>query len=520
MSSLSAGGDTLKRLWLLLGVLAAAVDASASEPQVHFSPNPTVEEISKARVFAEPLVPIGGSPSAEQNLKLAQAITAYQTQGNVENVSSFTAFLNQFPTSPWRAALLTDLGIVYRRTGHFSRALTAWEAAWEAAKGQTEPRARAIADRALGELAELNARLGRYERLEALFAETEGRDLGGAATERIAGAKQGLWLMRNQPQDAFRCGPMALDRILAYGKTNYIRDLRIIESQSSLQGMSLLQVRDLANQLGMHLRMAKRAPGSAVRVPAVVHWKAGHFAALVDEKSGHYVIQDPTFGEELLVSHAALNDEASGYFLVADGALPAGWTSVSDAEGGAIWGKGNTSGPDPEEQGPRQTNASGCCEGKCGAGMAAYTVNAMIVSLHLTDTPLGYQPPRGPAVQFTANYNQRDAFQPQIFTYASLASKWTFDWLSYVEDDPSNPAQSVTVYKRGGGRETFTGYDSGTSSYAIHVRSRAVLVRTQTSPITYERRLPDGSKEVFGQADGNGRFPAARLHDASGRPAG
>jgi len=31
--------------------------------------------------------------------------------------------------------------------------------------------------------------------------------------QQITGAREGLWLMKNKPEDAFRFGPMALDRI-------------------------------------------------------------------------------------------------------------------------------------------------------------------------------------------------------------------------------------------------------------------------------------------------------------------
>jgi len=50
--------------------------------------------------------------------------------------------------------------------------------------------------------------------MKVLFAEIGARDVRGPATEKIAGAKQGLGLMENRPENAFRCGPMALDRIL------------------------------------------------------------------------------------------------------------------------------------------------------------------------------------------------------------------------------------------------------------------------------------------------------------------
>ena len=42
-----------------------------------FSANPTVEEIFCARVFEEPVVPVGGEPTAEENAALAEALLRY-----------------------------------------------------------------------------------------------------------------------------------------------------------------------------------------------------------------------------------------------------------------------------------------------------------------------------------------------------------------------------------------------------------------------------------------------------------
>jgi len=72
---------------------------------------------------------------------------------------------------------------------------------------------KAIADRAVGELAYMYARLGRMTELEVLLKSVEGRVFVGSATERIAGAREGLWNMKNRPEISFRCGPLALHRI-------------------------------------------------------------------------------------------------------------------------------------------------------------------------------------------------------------------------------------------------------------------------------------------------------------------
>jgi RHS repeat-associated protein len=476
------------------------VQPPASTPS--FSENPSDEEFFRARVFAEPLIPTGKT-TVEENRALAGALQAYLRRKSNDDVSAITQFLEQFPNSTWRVSLLTDLGIVFRKTGYFSRAMQAWEEAWRTGKAETQPNPRAIVDRAVAELAELNARVGRFERLEGLFSEIEGREVRGPATEKIAGAKQGLWLMRNNPEKAFRCGPMALDRIRASLNPVHAFDPKIIDSESSLQGMSLVKVNALAKDLRMEYQMARRTPGAKIITPAVVHWKVGHFAALVRGGNGRYLVQDPTFTDDLWVTRAALDDEASGYFLVPAGPLPEGWQAVDEEEGKTIFGKGNTNASDPDRTKKCDKKVPNC--GGQGTPMAQYAVHTMLVSLNIVDTPVGYAPPRGEPVRFEVTYNQREANQPSIFTYANLGPKWTFDWLAYITDDPNIPSADASYFTTGGGTERFSGYNSGTSTYANEKESHASLVRTSST--SYERRLPDGSKQIFNLPDGASAFP-------------
>jgi RHS repeat-associated protein len=469
-----------------------------------FSSPPTDQEISRARVFEEPLFPIGGKTTSEENQLLAKALTVYLKAGRPSDVRPLTDFLETFPQSAWKTALLTDLGIVYRRTGYFSKALEAWEDAWKLAKDQTAPEARAICDRAVGELAELNSRLGRYERLEPLFAEIGNRDLRGSATEKVLGAKQGLWLMQNKPEDAFRCGPMALAKIKDLSSPSDAANDKIRASRSTAKGMSLSQVCKLSNELKLNYKMAKRQPSASIIIPAVVHWKAGHYAALVRESNARYLVQDPTFGDEIWINRAALDEEASGYFLVPDKPLPDGWRTVSTADGETVWGKGNTGSSDPDRVTPndrKDPDNDGCN----GGGMAYYNVHSLLVSLNMVDSPLGYAPPRGPAVQFKVTYNQRDVNQPSLFSYSNFGPKWTFDWLSYVTDDPANPAATARLYARGGGVESYSNFNSSTQSYALQPDSHTTLVRTSAS--SYERRFVEGSKEIYNLPDGAFAFP-------------
>ena len=481
---------------------APAVLAAPALPR--FSSPPLASEIYRARVFAEPFVPLPGPSSVDEDRALAGALTAHIRTGAPTDVSRFEAFARTYPGSRWTPSILLGIGTVYRRTGYFTRALESWERSWALLKGESDPKLRALADRAVGELAELNSRLGRYERLESLFAEIGERDVRGPASEKVRGAREGYVVMQKEPERAFRCGPFGIGRILASIRPNDPYDAKIVNATSTRRGTSLRQMLELANSVGLNMQMTRRDPAAPVMTPALVHWRAGHFAALVREEHGRYLLQDPTFGDDLWVSQRALDDEGSGYYLIPAGPLPAGWTAISAAKGDEVWGKGIVGTANPKFQGGGQPSAGGNSPMTC-VRMAQYTVNLMLVNLHVWDTPVGYTPPVGPAMEFQVAYNQREVFQPQIPTYSNFGAKWTFDWFAFVQDDPADLSQNVDYYRPGGGLETYTGFSTANDTSTIHYVSRATLVRVSST--RYERRLADGSIEVFAQPDGSVVYP-------------
>jgi RHS repeat-associated protein len=503
---------SVKRLTVICLALFSIVSRGDSEtPPVHvnrtlpkfdppktaleFSSNPTEEEFFRARVFAEPLVPIGGEPSAAENAALANALLGYAKRSGPDDFSSLTGFLDRHPQSPWVAALLTDMGLEYYNTAHYSLALEAWSRAWELGQNAAKPNAKAIADRALGELAGLEARLGRVAELEVLIKSVEGRVFTGPTTDRIYRARGGLREMKERPGVSFRCGPLALERIkLSLDPNQAAEAIEIIrKSASTERGFSLTQVAELSQKVGLTLQMARRDRGAAFIVPAVVHWKVGHYAALLRQEGDRYLLQDPTFRNDVWATKEALEAETSGYFLVPAGKLGAGWKPVEAGIGDTVWGKGGVSGPDPGGGGSPPPPP---CK-----GMAVSSVDLLFVSLSLSDDPVGYSPPVGPAVRFPVRYNQRDPFQPAVFSYSNLGPQWTFDWLSYITDNPSSPMADVQYYRQGGFARFFTGFDPATQSYAYQQYDQTKLVRTTAS--SYEMLLPDGSKLVFGQSDGS-----------------
>ena len=487
----------------------------------HFSSAPTDEEILRTGILPDPLVPVGKATTPAENAALAQALLAYEQSGSNDDLQPFVAFLAQYPDSAWAPSVHLNMGLRYFATSWFSKALTEYAEAWALTKNAADPHGLTVGDRSIGELLELNARLGRYDVLEKLFDEIKGRVFHGSAQELVTAAREGLWSMQHHPELSFRCGPGALRLILEQQPKPALFSVseKIMNSRSSTKGTSLSQLWKLSQDVGLNYQMAQRLPGATLIVPAVVHWKIGHYAALLSLNHGIGQLQDPTFGKPYIASMAALDAETSGYFLVPPGPLPSGWRPVSEAEGDTVWGRGDaqelddTCDRDYDECTDDDSNDGGC-------GMPVASATLMICSLKLADTPLFYTPPKGPAVNFSLTYNQREAGQPSTFVFGNVGVRWTYNWLSYVDETqavagvdaqghPNNYTYTPTVHLMGGGSEPYSASGIGQPvlsswDFGFQDDSRAHLVKTDIN--TYVQTHVDGSSYVFGFADGTRYF--------------
>jgi len=461
-----------------------------------FSIQPTTEEIKSVRVFEEPLIPIGGEPSQDENTALANALLAFANRTNADDFSALTDYLDLAPNEHWYAPVLFTLGSEFYNTGYYSRALDTWEDAWFWLQDERGGAGGRLADRAIGELAKMHARIGDFARLEQIFVELGNRRFSGSASELIAGARQALWLMQHRPEISFRCGPLALRSICQILNPPVNVDEIVYGSASTQKGFSLLQLQKLSEDLQLNFQMAKRQAGASVILPCLVHWGVGHYAAILDQRDGRFFVIDPTFGRSRWMSQAALDYESSGYFLIPPGSLTNGWQTVDATEGETVWGKGVTTGSDPNDTTPSDQMADPNCD---SAGMATCNAHLMLVSAHIEDTPIAFTPPRGPPIRLTVTYNQREANQPANFTYSNFGQKWTCNWISYLTDNSTNTAADVDFYVPGGGTEIFT-YDTNHSVFQTQWRDQATLVRLSSS--SYRITFPDGSANIFRQPDG------------------
>ena len=311
-------------LLLLLGIAfgAAAPPASGQNPAAA-----QIEAELAAAHLPEPLVATAPTGAAE-DAALLTAVNRYQNRANPDDFSALTGFLAAYPKSGWRVAVLANLGIVYLHYGYVSRALDAWSAAWRDGKEASEPRARALVDRAVGELVRLKAELGRKDALSALLSEIGDRPVGGPGTAMVQLGRDTLWVMNTDPKHLYNCGPIALKMLLLaqHARASEVFFLNWVRADGP-KGTSLAEVAALAKRAHAALVPVFRKPGETVPVPAIVHWRVGHFAAIVGERDGRFQVRDPNFGHQgLWVTQAALDAEASGYFLVpAEAAKTSGW---------------------------------------------------------------------------------------------------------------------------------------------------------------------------------------------------
>ena len=445
----------------------------------------------------EPLAPTTEATNRQERTALAASLQAYLDSGDAEAVEPLESFARQYPDSPWTPGLLLNLGIIAYDTGYFIKALECWKLSWDGAKDNTNAHATAIANRAVAEYAKMCARVGRKDDLEAVFAETKDRTFQGTAKVLMDSARAGYWAMLNKGGITYRCGPYALtnlaSELIPSNEAICAKFLEDIHSPDT--GFSLEQVQAMSKALNLNLQMVKRSVGAKVLVPAVVHWKVGHYGALVREMNGKYLLKDPTFGNETWMSAQAIDQEASGFFLIPSGDLPPGWSAATESEALTIFGKGQPGSGGEEETSQDDQKNGGDCDGQLA--MATYSFHTLLASLSVSDTPVGYSPAYGPNVSVKVTYNQREFGQPTTINYTNFSPQWVNTWVSYLEDNPSSPGANITLYLRGGGSETHTGFDTSTQSYEHDVQSSAILVKLTAD--TYKKVYPDGSQEYYEQ---------------------
>jgi RHS repeat-associated protein len=495
-----------------------------------FSSSPSDDEFFRGRIFEEPLVPIGRATTGAENRALADALEIYR-RGAPEATASLDVFLQAHPDTPWRASLLANVGARLRDAGTYTRALAMWDEAWTLARDATDPHGRAMADFALTEWLRLSMSLMQIDQVEARLASIGERDVRGTAGNRVRQVRELLAAWRVHPERFVPAEWRALERLSSVESGRKGGKATASSTRATVpNAIKVKAVRPLgwligpAKKLGLTLQAMRRGASARFAAGAIVPMKNGQILALLESRGDRFLAYDPLLNRDLSVSRATLEEDASEFVLMSRAPTPAsGWTEVAAAAlpmQATLCPPGT---PDDHEPCPCAGGAGGP-GGPPGAGgpppadpgMPTYRLHHSIAGLVIQDEPLRYSVPRGPSPRLGLSYGSRMVENPAVFTFGNFGPKWRFDWLAYIQERPVgcwnygaciDPELRVTL--RGGGMESYEPPGGSWTTLGPHWRSHAVIVRTSSSPLQYERRLPDGSKEVYGVSEGT--FPGARL---------
>lgn len=453
---------------------------------------PALEEAAILRVFEEPLEAMGSTTSQEETEALRAALARYAQSGRCDATESLEAFLTAYPESTWRASLRMNMGLALSRTGWPGKAMKNFEVAWKSVKVDPRPLGRRIADRAVTEWMWLCVKVGDDATLERLLRETKDRPMRGGSAQRRADAERALFAMQKEAK-FYLCGPTALatvNQLLKPGRPVDPRDVK--DTIPGPNGTSLFQLAMMASHWDIPLQMLKRDPGAKVLTPAVMHWKAGHWAAVLQEAGDRYLVQEDVLEEAIWVRREALDAETSGYCLAPFVPLPQGWSRVSAEEGRTIWGRGRVGlgpwyGPYPDSL-IRPRLAPAPLVAQAGVRMGN-------LSLEVWQAPLSIPRHDGPAWPFEVRYQQRITWQPDRPNFSHLGQHWTFTGISYLVADESCERQDVQLFTESGTWLRFSGFDPITGRYTRNFHTRDLLVRLGSG--RYELHRTEGTVETF-----------------------
>lgn len=458
------------------------------------------DHLSKLRGFEEALVPFGPSDAAEDRALLV-LVQGWFDRNDGENTAELDQFIRSHPRNAWTPSLALNLGLIHYRQGRFTQALEQWQLAWDQGRNADGVAQQRTVQRAYTEMLRMYSRVGRKVEVARLLEQGKNLRFSGPASGLLTQAHEALWLMENEPGRSFMCGPFAL-RTLLSRTSPQAPGLRVLNQvESPRGGFDMASLVKLSEKIGMPMKAVRRSPGTPIPVPSVLHWKLSHYAAVVEQRDGRYHLIDPTFGNEFWVSQAALDEESSGYMLVPRDLNPAqNLQLLAQVDASRIFGMGQTGNQDDNRDGNDDCKSGGGSRGT-SVGMARCAAHTMMVSLTVDDTPLSYLNALGERIEYKLTYNQRDIRLPANANFSNFGLKWGHNLLSWIQDDGTSEAASVTRVLAGGGAVAHGGYNTNTREFARD-QNGDLLVKTSTSPIRYELRHSDGSFEVYKDDDG------------------
>lgn len=143
-------------------------------------------------------------------------------------------------------------------------------------------------------------------------------------------------------------------------------------------------------------------------------------------------------------------------------------------------------------------------DGSDGCGSPTWNVNMVNMNFFITDTPLWYNPPVGPAVNIKLSYNSRSS----AVTGSPFGGKWNFNYSSYLTEDVDG---NVTITMSDGREDIYT--YNGVDGYT---NERGVINSLTKYTGYFDLEFPDGTVFVYDRLSGTDTFFLGKIRDAYG----
>ncbi len=473
----SSNGRRIRRVAALSLLLWIAPGSVLAAPE---STSPVAQQISRKKVFAEPLIWVGSEqPSDTDSEALLEALDTVRPPRVQSGIAAVESFISTHANSPWIPSLHANLAAYHRETGRYSLALAHWQAAWSAVGSTSGENERRIGDFALASWLRLLASLGRQDEIRAILDQIGDRQLSRLDWQKnLVEVKQAVITMDRDPSVSFKCGTFSLyhvGQILQPTNSSLVSLLRI---PSPASGFALSSLVEISKTNGFDMLAVRRPSGQEIVVPSVIHWRQNHYAAVLERRGDYYLVVDPTFGSSRWISADVVNEEATGYFLLKKESMPSDWIPLAQAEADTVYGRGGPNydygpptppcqtcpcpaggfGPGGFGSGPGPGPCTSC--GSENGGMPIWNVTEPDTSLALYDTPMFYQPGLGGEFALKLAYRQRESRSTDN-TFPNFGPYWSGGWVDFVDVTPAGGVTDYSAYSA----TNFVGQGGGGWSY-------------------------------------------------------
>jgi YD repeat-containing protein len=458
---------------------------------------PTTEEIMAAGQLGGALYPThdqsAGSAGNAVNYSFGAAMEKWNRHEYRAAVQLLKQHITAHPQSPWISEAVLHLGCDAQYNGRYVEAQRHFERILKDNQGNSHPGAKAMIDKAKLRLAVLKGFQNNLPEAENLF-----RDLYKNAGDWRERTYAGHWIqrigkMKKSGKVALNCGNQALAALLERDGRRDEADSVLKISSPSDKGQSLLELEKGAARVGYPLvaRSFEIGDADALAAPAIVHLPAensgdsGHYWLFEGKEGDSLKFFDPQAGKYFIQTADEFSEQWDGIALVKK--EDAGGEPLGKEMSGAIFG-GCCGVPRAEED-------LGCPDGKCKQGPSmnggtpdgspTWTVNMINMNFYMTDIPLWYKSPIGPAVEIQLSYNSQSA----IALHEPFGNKWQFNYSSYLVVDT---AGEVTVFMPDGRRDVFRPNNPSNPAAGYQRPYRVYNTLTYLGPNLFELRLPEG----------------------------